>query len=179
MVTQGSIVRGQTHRATLPPRPETSSLQHNEVHKQGQIDIKDKNLAQGPVGGPCSRRSDATIGRSAAYHVHQTITVDACFLQAFKQEEDTKTHFRILSLDGGGVKGIMPAIFLEQLELELQAEVKRWQKKEQWRGGTLETMKKSLAKELGRQVSDLPSIGATSQSAISICNNRPPEMRFC
>lgn len=88
--------------------------------------------------------------------------VDYCFLQAFNHDEDTRPHFRILSLDGGGVKGIMPALQLEQLELELQAEVSRWQSGAEWRGEALEKMRKSVAAEVGRE--DLPSIGDAPRS---------------
>lgn len=60
-----------------------------------------------------------------------------CILQVFREclktKADTipKTRLRILSVDGGGVKGIMPAFILDQLEKELQEEVTRWQQAEE------------------------------------------------
>ena len=47
---------------------------------------------------------------------------------------------RILSLDGGGVKGIMPATILAYLEQELQQEAERWQVAERDKCGKLYTM---------------------------------------
>ena len=45
-------------------------------------------------------------------------------MQVFKDLDRQK--FRILSIDGGGVKGVIPALFLERLEGQLIYEVKQW-----------------------------------------------------
>ena len=109
-----------------------------EVPNKPFIPFTHPSLRDGPVrdaAGSCSLLVTTCTNSGSCKRTDENLcNLLPCYLQVFKEclsnvpgVPNFKPRLRILSLDGGGVKGIMPAFILHQLEKELRDEVTRWQ----------------------------------------------------